>query len=147
MIGRIDNNFVHQIELEKKQGKLTEAFRVLGFRKDIDECLRKIDFLIVPAQGDGFGRTIVESMRAGVIPLALDSGGHTEIIQNRIDGVLIKKLNAQDFMDGLLEVCNDQSLYNSMLLKAHEKSRIHYTTRKHATEISLIYETMSTAKN
>ena len=33
MIGRIDNNFVHQIELEKKQGKLTEAFRVLDFVK------------------------------------------------------------------------------------------------------------------
>ena len=59
--------------------------------------------MVVPAEGDGFGRTIVESMRAGVIVLALDSGGHAEIIQNGTDGVLINTLNAEDFMDGLLK--------------------------------------------
>lgn len=142
MIGRINDNFIHLIEQEKKQGKLSKSFRVLGFRKDIDECLRKIDFLVVPAEGDGFGRTIVESMRAGVIVLALDSGGHPEIIQNGIDGVLVKTLNAEDFMDGLLKICSDKSLYKSMLMKAHEKSGKNYTVRKHATEIFQIYQNM-----
>ena len=147
MIGKVNDEFIHQIELEKKNGKLSKSFKVLGFRKDIDDCLSKIDFLVVPAQGDGFGRTIVESMRAGVIVLALDSGGHSEIIQNRIDGILIKKLNAQDFMTSLNEICSDQSLYKSMLLNAHEKSRLHYTARQHAQEISLIYKNMMKAKN
>tara|TARA_B100000963_G_scaffold260194_1_gene228457 strand:+ start:5176 stop:6291 length:1116 start_codon:yes stop_codon:yes gene_type:complete len=140
MIGRVNSDFLNQIELEKKQGRLDKNFRVMGFRKEIDDCLSKIDFLIVTAEGDGFGRTIVESMRAGVLVLALNSGGHTEIIQDGIDGILIEELNAKKFMYRLLEISNDKNLYQTMLIEAHKKTKIHFTTKQHVQEISEIYK-------
>ena len=47
--------------------------------------------------------------------LALDFGGHAEIIQNGTDGVLINTLNAEDFMDGLLKICGDR-IYTNLCL-------------------------------
>ena len=49
--------------------------------------------MIIPAVEDGFGRTIIEAMRAGVFVIANDSGGHSEIIENDKNGILLKDMS------------------------------------------------------
>ena len=115
MIGRTNESFRQEVQMLKNNGELDDSFKILGFRDDIDQCLTEVDFIIVPAENDGFGRTLVESMRAGVIVIAYDSGGHTEILEHNSNGILVKKLHARNFMDSLLNIYSDKKLFESVL--------------------------------
>jgi len=142
MIGRINESFRQEIQILKNQGELDHSFSMLGFRDDIDECLSKVDCLIVPAEGDGFGRTLIESMRAGVIVMAYDSGGHAEIIEHNFNGVLTTNLSARTFWDSLLKIYTDEHLFESLLRNAHKQAKSMYTVEQHTKEICHIYHGM-----
>jgi len=142
MIGRTQESFRKKIQEYKDQGELDGSFRILGFRDNVDECLTKIDFLIVPAEGDGFGRTLVESMRAGIIVLAYDSGGHSEIIEHNFNGILVQNLNARNFMNSFLHIQSDKKLFESLLSNAHTYAKSNYTVRQHTDDICSIYDSM-----
>ena len=142
MIGRASESFRREIQMFKNQGELDGSFKILGFRDDIDQCLTEVDFLIVPAENDGFGRTLVESMRAGVIVIAYDSGGHTEIVEHNSNGILVKNLHARNFMDSLLDIYSDKKLFESVLINAHKQAKSMYTVEQHTKDICLIYYSM-----
>ena len=142
MIGRTNETIRNQIQILKDQETLDDSFKIIGFRDDVDQYLAKVDFLIVPAEGDGFGRTLIESMKAGVIVIAYESGGHKEIIKNNLNGILVKNLKAQDFMDSLLEIINNENLYQSLLFNAHKQSKSVCTVEQHTKDICLIYANM-----
>ena len=142
MIGRSNEAFRREIQSLRSRGELDDSFRMLGFREDIDECLTKVDFLIVPAEGDGFGRTLIESMRAGVVVLAYDSGGHAEIIEHNFSGVLVKNLNARCFLDSLIKIQKDKKLFESLLRNAHKHAISMYTVEQHTSELCDIYHSM-----
>ena len=142
MIGRTNETIRNQIQILKDQETLDDSFKIIGFRDDVDQYLAKVDFLIVPAEGEGFGRTLIESMKAGVIVIAYESGGHKEIIKNNLNGILVKNLKAQDFMDSLLEIINNENLYQSLLFNAHKQSKSVCTVEQHTKDICLIYANM-----
>ncbi len=53
----------------------------------------EVDEKIDPQKVEHFGMTVVEAMSAGVAPVVLNSGGHKEIIQDGINGLLWESID------------------------------------------------------
>ncbi len=139
MIGKVSNEIIKIINKYKKRGELNNEFEVAGFQVNIEKYWSSIDFLISPAADDGFGRTIVEAMRAGVISIAYNSGGHREIIQHEHNGFLIDKLNYKLFISKIFFIEKNFKKYNEILFNAHNDVSSSYSAKAHAQKIVTVY--------
>lgn len=142
MIGRVSGNIRETVNKYKKCGDLDDTFEMVGFQHSVEKYWPSIDFLIVPAIGDGFGRTVVEAMRAGVVVIASNSGGHKEIIQDECNGILVDQLSEQSFLFKLSLLENNTNKYMKILLNAHNDSSSKYSVKNHANKICSIYHSI-----
>jgi glycosyltransferase involved in cell wall biosynthesis len=49
------------------------SVKVLGYRSDVPELMRKADILVVPSITEGFGLVVAEAMGSGCVPLVSDA--------------------------------------------------------------------------
>lgn len=74
-----------------------------GNRKNVEDfLLQAAIFIHVPILEEEFGITVVEAMAAGLICVCFESGGIPEIIEDKINGYLIKK-NDPEKLAGILK--------------------------------------------
>jgi glycosyltransferase involved in cell wall biosynthesis len=142
MIGRVSSDIEEIVNRYKKCGALDDAFEIAGFQSNIEEYWSSIDFLISPAVNEGFGRTIVEAMRAGVVVIAYNSGGHSEIIQHKYNGYLVDKLDVKIFTSKIFLMENNLNRYMEILLNAHSDASLKYSVTKHTNKIVTLYYEM-----
>lgn len=74
-----------------------------------------------PEEVEHFGITLVEAMATGSVPLAYNSGGHKEIIENGTNGYLWNKTNNLIVLTGKL--INDNKLLRKLSGSAVEASK------------------------
>lgn len=70
---------------------LKERVFFTGFRADIPELMNLCDIVVNPSEEpEPFGRTIIEAMSCGKPVIATAGGGPEEIIEDGVDGVLVR---------------------------------------------------------
>lgn len=75
------------------------------------ELLENMDYYILPSLSEGLPVSLVESMKAGVIPFVNDiKGGIQEVVVNGITGFKIPKNNAMLFADSIATLTTDEKL-------------------------------------
>lgn len=119
---------------------LTDHIRLMGFRHPAELWLAACDIILVPAVGDSFGRTLVEAMMVGTPVVAAASGGHLEIIENGRNGMLVTPDDPKAFADAALRLIQSKDRRAEIVEYAKEFARTHYHAKRHAEEISKMYE-------
>jgi glycosyltransferase involved in cell wall biosynthesis len=75
----------------------------VGWVDDIAECMAKLDLLLVPSTGyEATTRVILEAFAAGVPVIAFASGGIPEVVEDGVNGVLVK--NAEEMAGRAIEL-------------------------------------------
>ena len=77
-----------------------------GYCENIAAELARLDLLLMPYQGDTFGRTLSEAAEAQVPVLLADSGGPAELARRFGLGVLFNLNDIDEFMQRLHEIIN-----------------------------------------
>ena len=73
-----------------KYAKQTENVKILGFREDINSVMASFDCLVhTPLKPEPFGRVITEAQSMGKLCIAGRKGGISEIIFDKINGILV----------------------------------------------------------
>lgn len=86
-------NQIRWIEGDASRQRVPEYFRVIADRKGI---------FVQPALFEGFGLTVLESMRSGLPTFATMYGGPLEIIEDEISGFHINPVNGKETTDKLI---------------------------------------------
>jgi glycosyltransferase involved in cell wall biosynthesis len=80
--------------------KLEAAIDWVGFSRDVDVELEKMDVLVLPSLfGEGLPMVVLEAMSAGVPVVATRVDGVPEVIRDGIDGVIATPGSAHDLAD------------------------------------------------
>lgn len=99
--GEGDKNYKKSLKILKKKKNYN-----LNFYKpisDITKVLENTDILILPSiQFESFGMVLIEAMRQKVPVICSNSGGMTEIIKNKKNGLIFKNNNSDDLKKKLL---------------------------------------------
>ncbi len=83
--------------------------RFLGHRTDVEQWLPATDAMVVPAEGEPFGRMIVEGMLAGRPVVAARDGAAPEILRDGVTGVLVHPGDTEGFAAALSGLFADPS--------------------------------------
>jgi len=68
---------------------LTQKVIFTGMRRDIPECLSVMDIYVQPSKFEGVPNAALEAMAAGLPVIATNVGGVSEIVEDRMTGILV----------------------------------------------------------
>lgn len=89
IIGEGEADYICQIKDYCKSAGIQERVLFLGWRPDIPQILAAADLLIVAADEEPFGRTVIEAMAAGTPVVSTRCGGPEEIVIDKRTGLLV----------------------------------------------------------
>ncbi len=93
---------------------LTEKIDFLGERDDVPELLEKHDVFLLITHWEGFPRSIIEAMRAGMPSIATDVAGNGESIAHDKTGYLVKHKDTEDVAEAISRLIEDEQLRLNM---------------------------------
>tara|TARA_Y100000766_G_scaffold131450_1_gene113021 strand:+ start:206 stop:814 length:609 start_codon:yes stop_codon:yes gene_type:complete len=118
----------HQ-KIRKKFKKFNyKNINFIPFTKDVFFHLKESNLMVAPSVNEGFGRTIIEANLLKILVLASDSGAHTEIVQNGVNGFIAKTDSVESFVEKIIFIVTNYKgdLINKIINYAYENSSERY---------------------
>jgi glycosyltransferase involved in cell wall biosynthesis len=109
-----DGNLRASVQEFLRSRNLDRHAYLAGFRENIPEFLRGIDFLVMPSNWEGFGYAAVEAMAAGKAVIASNVSSLPEIIEDRTTGLLVPPRSPERLADAMVTLVDNPRLRNSM---------------------------------
>ena len=73
-----------------------------GERHDIAQVMQAFDVFVLSSKNEGISNTILEAMASGLPVIATSVGGNTELVEDGVNGVLVKAEDVSDMAQALL---------------------------------------------
>ncbi|WP_412028191.1 glycosyltransferase family 4 protein [Deinococcus yunweiensis] len=93
---------------------LEERVRFLGSRRDVAEQLQQAQVFVLATHWEGFPRSILEAMRAGLPVVASDVGGVSESVTDGVTGRVVPPADVDALRGALSELIRSPDLRRSM---------------------------------
>ena len=109
-----------------------------GFINNPSKIVASLDLLVASSIVDAFGRTIVEAMLQNTLVLATRFGGHVDIINDNVNGVLYNPTIKDDFISKISAIVDNE---NTKMLtdNAYQFAKINFSSKQHLINILPIY--------
>jgi len=88
---------------------VADAIRLLGYRTDMPDVMNAADLLLATARCEPLGRSVMEAMAMGRPVAATNEGGHRELIENGVSGLLFDAGRVEDGVAAVLRLLGDAS--------------------------------------
>ncbi|HOX27705.1 MAG TPA: glycosyltransferase family 4 protein, partial [bacterium] len=99
---------------------LSHRVLFLGFREDVPDLLHSMDIYVQPSLNEGYGKSIVEAMSAGLPIVASDVGGIPFLISNGTNGLLVPAGNSSALSDALEKIIFSEDMRKNISRNARE---------------------------
>lgn len=130
-VGHEGNDSLHRAI---QQSGCPERFHFAGFRRDAPAIMAAADICLMPSHYEGLPRAVIEAMAYGVAPLLSSVGGHPELVENDVHGVLIEPGDIEALAAGLTRLADDAAWREQLGQAARQRIasdfRIQDTTAK-----------------
>ena len=122
-----------------EQERIRDSVKIIGFRNDIQRYVAAADVLIAPAVNEGHGRSLVEAMMAGTPIVVSASGGHPEIVNHDVTGLLFQADNASALSRTVQGLLRNPNYAETLASNARAFALETYSVNKHASKVFAIY--------
>ncbi|MGH7797287.1 MAG: glycosyltransferase family 4 protein [Candidatus Binatia bacterium] len=111
------------LEDQVRSFDLTDSVALLGRQEDVFKFLAITDVFVLPSRLEGVSNALLEAMSQGLPVIVADDelGGNREVVDNRIDGYIVKIGDDRSFTEILVKLLRDAELRNNMGRKAKDK--------------------------
>ena len=130
--GKLDN----KLRAYLRQEKLEERVKFIDCRPN--QFLDIIDLLLVPSQKEGFGYSILEAFLKSVPVIGYNTGGITEIIRDRENGLLFYNYNSFALADTIEDIIFNNNLRQKVVRQAREDV-LHFSSQRMAMDTERVY--------
>ena len=105
-----------------QQEQLEDAITFHGNVDDVFHFLSNSHVYVHPATYEPFGLVIVEAMATGLPVVCLDAKGNRGIVDEEVNGFMIKKPDAKLFAGKILQIVQDAGTYQLFSSRARKKA-------------------------
>lgn len=126
-------------ELKKKYEDVTNL-HFLGWREDVPQILRASDIFVLPSLREAFGLVLLEAMASGVIVVATDNGGTTDIIQDGKSGYLVPPANSDRLANAIRTILTNPDQKRDIEKTALERVQTHFSAQTMAKKTADVYK-------
>jgi len=110
-----------------------------GFRDDVLDIIDCLDIFVVSSQNEGIPTVVLEAMYLKKAVVAARVGGIPEIIQDNVDGLLVKPDNAEALAAACIRILQDPSLKRRLGEASRMKVNEDFNTRVQAERVLQLY--------
>ena len=112
----------------------------LSFIEDIKTLLNKVDVLILPTRRlEGVPKIILEACSSGVIPIASNIGGCSEIITDNVNGFLADVINDVEFVSKIRKINNNREIISKLAISGRKNVELYFEISKITQKYLKIY--------
>jgi glycogen(starch) synthase len=116
--------------LKRKFPRLTLKFLGYVSDKELQEHYSEADVFVAPSRFESFGLVLIEAMRHGKPVIASDIGGMREIINDGVDGYLVKVDDTAQLANRLRHLIENQSVRHKIGASSRQTYELRFTARK-----------------
>lgn len=141
-IAGIENKNESFIEAFEKN--LNRSFEYLGIisGKTKKDFLNSIDVFVLPSYFEGLPISLLESMSFGAVPVVTPVGSIPEVVDNGVNGLLIKDHDTNSLVNALLQLYEKESLRIELSKAAKITIEKHFSPTVYFENLNKIYQTV-----
>jgi glycosyltransferase involved in cell wall biosynthesis len=125
---------------EVRQLGCDEMVRFLGFRKDSADLMAAADLVILPSVAEAFGLVLTEALYLGTPVVATRAGGIPEIVDDGVDGVLVRPADTSALASAIVGLLNDEDRRKKMAGAGRAKVLARFRFEDMVRSYETIYE-------
>jgi len=91
-------------------------------REELRAIYGRCGVWMAPSHSEGFGLPVLEAMACGTVPVATRCGGHEEIVEDGVSGVLVPVGSPRAMAGEVLRLVEDETLLGRMAEAAYRRS-------------------------
>lgn len=117
------------LDIYKKKCKeevLNKRLFLLGIRSDVNNILKNTDIFLFATYNENHSIALMEAVNMRCSVLCTNVGGNSEIIRDKISGILIPRMDSNSIVEGLLSL-EDKSTRDKYAQKAFEECSIKFS--------------------
>lgn len=107
---------------------------------EVARLLQTCTAFVFPSQEEGFARAIVEAMAAGLPILASHESGATTLVEDGVEGFIVRGRDPQHIAEAMLRVARDPELCRRMGEAAHKKGALRNTWQDYGDRLLAEYQ-------
>lgn len=130
--------FSEAVALAQRLG-ITPRIQFLGFRRDVMRRLAEAQVFLLITNWEGFPRSILEAMRAGLPVVASDVGGNGESVVHGETGFLVPRGDAAALRDALARLLADPDLRARMGSRGRRRFEERFTLERMCEKTFAVY--------
>jgi len=134
------------LEKEILNRGFVNSVHLLGNVDDVPSYLNQASIFVHTAIYEPFGLVLLEAMAAGLPVVSLDGGGNRDIVIDGKNGFLIAENEPSLFADKIIELANNEDLYQNMSSFSKEFSKA-FDIKMYVEQLMRFYETKIRDKN
>lgn len=119
---------------------LEERVRFLGFRRDLPDLMVAADVVVLPSLAEAFGLAVAESLYLGVPVVASTAGGLPEIVEERVNGLLVPPGDGDALAGALVQVLGDTDLWKRSAGAGRERIASRFGFERMVREYERVYD-------
>jgi len=128
-----------QLESLIKKYELENNVFLIGKISDAQRYFKAFDIFVLPSLKEGFPWVILEAMAAQSAIIATRVGAIPEIIENEVDGLLVKPKNSQELAEKIVYLLKNPELRENLGKKAREKVGRNFSLEKMLKETEKLF--------
>jgi glycosyltransferase involved in cell wall biosynthesis len=110
-----------------------------GYEKRAKEIMAALDLLVLPSDGEPFGRVLIEAMQVGTAIVATKSGGIPEIVTDEYNGLLVEYGDEEGLSQAMERVLTNDALRARFVENGYQTARERFSIEQYASEMERIY--------
>lgn len=97
------------------------------------------------SNAEAFGRITVEYMMSGLCPLVSDTGANTEIVQDKVTGLVYRKGDIRNLKEKIIDIIDHPTMASEYAMTAKDHAIANFSMTRHAEKIMLLYNKLINA--
>lgn len=122
-----------------KELNVDKNFHLLGYYNNPYELLSSFDIFVLPSCEEGMGSILLEAMCARLPIIATEAGGIPEIIENDVNGLIVRKKNPEELAKGQIALIENEELRKKLSENGFKKIP-EFSSKKMAELTLKVYE-------
>jgi glycosyltransferase involved in cell wall biosynthesis len=98
----------------------------VGYQNDVRPYFAISNSLVFPSYREGFPNVVMQAGAMGLPSIVSDINGCNEIIENNINGLIIRVKSVQTIYDAMIKITSDKYLFNKLRLNSRDYIKIKY---------------------
>lgn len=127
------------LENKAKKNGIADKVILLGYTTKLDKYLKASDYVLSASKREGMPLNIIEAMMTKKPVIACENRGHRELIEDKVNGFLVKQKDKEAFISCLVSLYNGEFCLSELENIAYKRI-LKYEKNEVVKELKEIYD-------